>query len=429
MQKTKAKTLAGFLELEPNKQIVFDNMKEKIKSVFELNGLSPMDTPILEYSEVLLAKAGGETEKQIYRFTKGENDICMRFDLTVPFAKYSAIFENQLIFPFKRYQIGKVFRGERAQKGRLREFFQCDMDIIDEGELSIYADAECVSVLSQIFETLDYFIKIRISNRKLLGGMLDFFCLKEQTTEILNILDKQDKIGTEKTLEELLKITDKAKEILQLTAVNTVEKLEKVKINNTEFNQGVAEIKQLFEILKILKPKNEVVLDLKVIRGLDYYTGTIFEANLLGLSEPISVSAGGRYDNLAENYSNKKLAGVGVSIGLSRLFDILDKNNLLQYKTNTKSQVTIIPLGNTTNFCFDISKTLKENKINCDVLYFDKSFKSKLNYANRKKVPYIIVVGEEEIKNKTFGLKDMETGFVVEDKLENLIKVLRNKNE
>ncbi|MDD4815977.1 MAG: histidine--tRNA ligase [Clostridia bacterium] len=429
MQKTKAKTLAGFLELEPRKQIVFDNMKEKIKSVFELNGLSPMDTPILEYSEVLLAKAGGETEKQIYRFTKGENDICMRFDLTVPFAKYSAKFENQLIFPFKRYQIGKVFRGERAQKGRLREFFQCDMDIIDEGELSICADAECVSVLSQVFETLDYFIKIRISNRKLLGGMLDFFCLKEQTTEILNILDKQDKIGTEKTLEELLKITDKAKEILQLTAVNTVEKLEKVKINNTEFNQGVAEIKQLFEILKILKPKNEVVLDLKVIRGLDYYTGTIFEANLLGLGEPISVSAGGRYDNLAENYSNKKLAGVGVSIGLSRLFDILDKNNLLQYKTNTKSQVTIIPLGNTTNFCFDISKTLKENKINCDVLYFDKSFKSKLNYANRKKVPYIIVVGEEEIKNKTFGLKDMETGFVVEDKLENLIKVLRNKNE
>jgi len=425
MQKTKARTLAGFMELEPSKQIVFNNMKEKIKSVFELNGLSPMDTPILEYSEVLLAKAGGETEKQIYRFTKGENDICMRFDLTVPFAKYSAIFENQLIFPFKRYQIGKVYRGERTQKGRLREFYQCDMDIIDEGELSIYADAECLSVLSQIFESLDYYIKIRVSNRKLLSGALSFYNLQEKSAEILNILDKQDKIGPEKTLEELSKITTKSNEILHLTAIDSVEKLQKIDINNEVFNQGVEEINELFNILKILKPKNEVVLDLRIIRGLDYYTGTIFEANLLGLCEPISVGGGGRYDNLAENYTNKKLAGVGVSIGLSRLFDVLDKNNLLKFTNTSFSKVAIIPLGDTLNHCFELSRVLKNNNVSNEVLYFNKSFKNKLNYANRKKVPYIIVVGEKEIKAQIYGLKNMETGKVIEDKLENLIKILK----
>ena len=424
MQKTKAKTLAGFMELEPSKQIIFNQMKEKIKKVFELNGLTPMDTPILEYSDVLLAKAGGETEKQIYRFIKGENDICMRFDLTVPFAKYSAIFENQLIFPFKRYQIGKVFRGERTQKGRLREFYQCDMDIIDDGELSIYADAECVSVLSQIFEALDFFITIRVSNRKLLGGALNFYNLQEKQGEILSILDKQDKIGTEKTLEELIKITDKAKEILQLTAIDSVEKLQNFEIENAEFKQGVSEIKELFDIIKILKPKNQVVLDIKVIRGLDYYTGTIFEANLLGFSEPISIGGGGRYDNLTQNYTDKKLAGVGVSVGLSRLFDILDKNNLLEYKNNCISQVAIIPLGNTLNNCFEISKILKENNIENEVLYFNKPFKNKMNYANRKKVPFIIVVGENEVKTQIFGLKNMETGKVVETELEEIIKIL-----
>jgi len=430
MQKVNAKTLAGFMELEPAQQIVFNKMKRKIREVFEKNGLSPMDTPILEYSEILLAKAGGETEKQIYRFNKGETDLCMRFDLTVPFAKYCAINQNILTFPFRRYQIGKVFRGERVQKGRLREFYQCDMDIISDAELSLMADAECVSVMSQIFESLEQKVKISISNRKILVGFLEELNLQNNLTEILILLDKKDKIGREETIAELSKITNKAKEILEISEIKTIAELEKLKFNNQLFQQGITELTELFRNLQIMNVANDnIVLDLSIIRGLDYYTGTVFEAVLENVKEKVSVGGGGRYENLASNFTDKKLVGVGVSIGLSRLFDILDKNNLLEYKASTTAQIAIIPLGETLKECFEFAKIFRDKDIKAEVLYFDKPFKQKMQYANKIGVPFITVIGENEIKNEEYGLKNMSTGEVFQGSLTEIIAKLGEAND
>ena len=421
--KTKARTLAGFMELTPEKQIVFNQMEAKIRSVFERNGLTPTDTPILEYSEVLLAKAGGETEKQIYRFEKGDTDLCMRFDLTVPFAKYVAINQNNINFPFRRYQIGKVFRGERTQKGRFREFYQCDMDIIDEGELSLWADSECISVLSQIYHELGQKIHIKISNRKVLSGILEELGEGENQNQILNVLDKLTKIGEEKALEMLGEITQKGEEILSITKIEDIAGLENLPYTNPIFQKGVEELKSLFKNLRNLRMDNRFDLDLKIIRGLDYYTGTIFEAVLVG--ENISVGGGGRYENLAGNYTDKKLSGVGVSIGLTRLFDILDKNGKLPFPKSTTAQVAIIPLGDTSNHCFLMAEKLRDRGINAQVLYFDKSFKSKMNYANKIGVPFIMVIGDDELRSGVYGLKNMYTGEVFENNFEKILEKLR----
>ena len=524
MKKIKARTLAGFMELPPEKQIVFNRMKDKIAKVFELNGLSPMDTPILEYSDVLLAKAGGETEKQIYRFKKGDADICMRFDLTVPFAKYIAIFQNNLTFPFRRYQVGKSFRGERTQKGRFREFYQCDMDIIDECNYSnliaisndmtqrnnnseknkqnsdtaqkdislndenvdknrnlnnknsenqnvdnnniplkndnynnnravpnednktilncedssrseknnkgslltfLHSDAECIDVLSQIYSALEQSVIIKVSNRKILSGVLDFYGLNEKKTEIFTLLDKKNKINETDFLSQLNTLTIYASEILKILNCGCVSDLCNIEIQNEIFKQGVLEIRQLFEILKMRKLQNEIIFDISIIRGLDYYTGTVFETFLQNLPEKISVGGGGRYDNLSDCFTHRKFSGVGMSVGLTRLFDLLDKNNLLSFTETTTTHVAIVPLTNSQknisienetlnkeiiSHCIELSAFLIENKISTEVLYFDKPFKNKLNYANKKQIPYIIVVGENEFISQKYSLKNMTTG-------------------
>lgn len=429
MQKVKAKTLPGFIELSPSKQIVFNEMKDKIISVFKLNGLTPMDTPILEYSEVLLAKAGGETEKQIYKFKKGDTDMCMRFDLTVPFAKYVAIHQNELTFPFRRYQIGKSFRGEKAQKGRFREFYQCDMDIISDNELSLNADAECIDIFSQIFETLNQRVIIKINNRKIISGLIEHFKLKEKSNELMILLDKKDKMTEQKFLQNLNELTTKANEFLEILKVNNPEMLLNFNIKNKLFLQGVQEIISLFEILKIRNLKNEFVFDQSIIRGLAYYTGTVFEADLLELSENISVGGGGRYDNLTENFTDKKFYGVGSSVGLNRLFDLLDKNALLKFSKTTTSTLAIIPLKDTLNHCFELSKKLIQSGVANEVLYFKKPFKNKLNYANKKQIPFIVVVGEDEIESNLYSLKNMETGESIKTDLRGLIELLGGKVE
>ena len=429
MQKIKAKTLSGFMELTPEKQIVFNEMKDKIISVFKLNGLSPMDTPILEYSEVLLAKAGGETEKQIYRFKKGDTDMCMRFDLTVPFAKYVAIHQNELIFPFRRYQVGKSFRGERAQKGRFREFYQFDVDIISDENLSLNADAECIDIFSQIFEALDKRVIIKINNRKIINGLIEFYKLTDKSDEIMLLLDKKSKISEEKFLEELKKLTSKANEIQKILNLNEPQALLNYKIENKLFLQGVQEMQNILEILKIRDIKNQYVFDQSIIRGLAYYTGIVFEANLVDLDEKISVGGGGRYDNLAETFTDKNFCGVGSSVGLSRLFDLLDKNGLLQFSKTTTSSLAIIPLNNTIKECLALSKTLIKSGISNEVLYFDKPFKSKLNYANKKRIPFITVVGEDEIQSNLYSLKNMETGESIKTDSRGLIELLGGKVE
>lgn len=426
MQRTKAKTLAGFMELTPERQIVFNTMKSKIRNVFERNGLTPTDTPVLEYSDVLLAKAGGETEKQIYRFTKGDTDLCLRFDLTVPFAKFTALNQNQLNFPFRRYQIGKVYRGERTQKGRFREFYQCDMDIIDEGELSLWADAECISVLSQIYYELGQKITIKISNRKIWIGILQELGDADKQSEILNILDKLGKIGDQKALEMLAEVSKNASKILEITKIQNLADLKNLGFQNATFADGISELEELFAHLRAVRMDNRFDLDLTIIRGLDYYTGSIFEAVLDG--ENISVGGGGRYENLAQNYTDKKFSGVGVSIGLTRLFDILDKNGRLAFPKSTTSKVAIIPLGDTQNHCFLMAEKLRDRGVNVEVLYFNKSFKAKMNYANKIGVPYIMVIGDDELRTGLYGLKNMQTGEVVENDFDNILQKLKNEN-
>lgn len=426
MQKTKARTLTGFMELLPEKQILFNKMKNIIEHTFIVNGLSPMDTPVLEYSQVLLAKAGGETEKQIYRFAKGDNDLCMRFDLTVPFAKYVALYYHDLNFPFRRYQIGKVFRGERAQKGRLREFYQCDMDIISNSELELIADAECIDVLSQIFENLNQEIVIRVNNRKIINGLLEEFNLVSSMNEILNILDKKDKIGYDKTLQLLSAHTQRAKYLLDIFEIKSLEDLKLNNFKNKLIYEGIEELKQILNILNKKQTKAEIVFDLSIIRGLDYYTGIVFEANLKNINEKVSVGAGGRYDNLTEHFCDEKFSGVGVSIGLSRLFDLLDKNNLLNFFEQTSAIVALLPFENFIDQAFCIENILKENNIPVENVYYkNKNFKNKLNYINKKGINFLIVIGEDEIKSNIFQIKNMITGETQKLHLDEIIKYVK----
>ena len=338
MNKTEPRTLAGFMELMPNEQILFEQIKQKIEKTYQKFGFLPLDTPILELSEVLLAKAGGETEKQIYRFEKGDTDISMRFDLTVPLAKYVAKNYGNLSFPFRRYQIGKVYRGERTQKGRFREFYQCDIDIIGDGELSVMNDAELPSVIYNVFKELGFDdFTIKINNRKLFNGLFESLNQKENAVEILRIIDKIEKIGKDAVIEELEKIevpTASINKILEFIEIEgtTDEKLQKLQnlgIENEAFKTGLDELTQVVKYVRLFGiPDSNFKVDLTIARGLDYYTGTVYETFLNEYRELGSVCSGGRYENLAEHYTDKKLPGVGISIGLTRLFYKLNELNL-----------------------------------------------------------------------------------------------------
>ena len=334
MNKIEPRTLAGFMELLPEEQILFEQMKQKIEKTYQKFGFLPLDTPIIELSEVLLAKAGGETEKQIYRFNKGDTDLSLRFDLTVPLAKFVAKNYGNLSFPFRRYQIGKVYRGEKVQKGRFREFYQCDIDIIGDGELSILNDAEIPNVIYTIFKELGFDdFTIRINNRKLLNGLFESLSQNENATEILRIIDKIEIIGKEAVIEELEKISvskDSINKILEFIEIDgttdeKISKLQNLNIENEMFKIGLEEITETIKYIRIFGiPENNFKLDLTIARGLDYYTGTVYETFLNEHREIGSVCSGGRYENLAEYYTNKKLPGIGISIGLTRLFYVLN---------------------------------------------------------------------------------------------------------
>ena len=423
--------LSGFMELSPEKQIVFDNMQEKIKTVFNRNCFMPLDTPVLELAEVLLAKSGGDIDKEIYHFNKGDSHIAMRYDLTVPLARFVAMNSETLSYPFKRYQIGKVYRGEKAQKGRFREFYQCDADIIGNEKLPVAADAECVNMLYEIFKELNLEVIINISNRNLLDGLIEEMGLSSQRNEILTILDKLDKIGVENVTAMLgdLGLSDKnITKLVHLCAKKgdfseLIGDLFKVSKNET-YLKGVNELQELFTCLEAYGAKN-CILNAGVIRGQNYYTGTIFEANMPSHPEFGAVGAGGRYDNLAQYFTDKKLPGVGMSIGLTRLFDLLDKNNLLPEEPKTNITLEIIPLGDTLTTCLSLVTHFKENGINAQVNYDERSFKAKLKAANTKQIPYVLIVGEDEVKNKTYALKDMLNGTQSTLSKEDCVKTIK----
>ena len=422
MQTVKPRTMSGFLELLPKEQKVFNSMKEKVESVLRLNGLACLDTPILELSEILLAKAGGETEKQIFRVIKGDTDMTMRFDLTVPLAKYVSLYKNELTFPFRRYQIGKVFRGERPQKGRLREFYQCDADIIGDGELPIEADAEVISILSNIYTALNVDAEILVSNRKVLLGLFEEEGLTDKQNEILALLDKCEKMGKDACFKEVKELAgESAEKIFKIFEMKSLEELKNSGVQNETYKEGVSELEKVLSLLDVMNVKN-AKLNLSIIRGLDYYTGTVFEGRLKEFPA-ISIGGGGRYENLASYFSSSKMPGVGFGMGLTRLFVLLKELGKLEIGGENYSKLAIIPIGDTESFSFNMAAKLRAENVPCEVLY-SRSFKARMNAANKMGVPYIIVVGEDEVASGIFGVKNMQTGETVKVKLEEIKGVL-----
>mgnify|MGYP004599311279 CR=1 FL=1 len=435
MKKTEPRTLAGFMELMPNEQILFEQIKEKIEKTYQKFGFLPLDTPILELSEVLLAKAGGETEKQIYRFDRGDTDISMRFDLTVPLAKYVAKNYGNLSFPFRRYQIGKVYRGEKMQKGRYREFYQCDIDIIGDGELSVRNDAELPSVIYNIFKELGFDkFTIKINNRKLLNGLFESLNQKENSVEILRIIDKIEKIGKEAVIEELEKIkvpTESINKILEFieldgTTDEKLQKLQNLDIKNEAFKTGLTELTEVVKYVRLFGiPDSNFKVDLTIARGLDYYTGTVYETFLNEYREIGSVCSGGRYENLAENYTDKKLPGVGISIGLTRLFYKLNELNLINANKKSVSEILIVPMLEDLNVPIKIANDLRKNGINTEIFLNDKKLKAKMKYADKLEIPYVIVVGEDEVKSNVIKIKNMKTGDETESYIDNIVESIK----
>ena len=433
-EQIKPKTLPGFMELLPNEQILFNKMKNTIQKTYESFGFLPLDTPIIEEAKILLAKAGGETEKQIYRFMKGENDLALRFDLTVPLAKYVTEYYDKLSFPFKRYQIGKVYRGEKPQRGRYREFYQCDIDIIGDGELSVVNDAELASVIYKTFLNLGFDdFTICINNRKILNGLFEGLNVKENSVEILRTIDKLDKIGPEKVRKELCEeiSEDKVDTIMDFISISgnnneKIKALEEINISNNTWNEGLKDLKEVVKFIRIfMVPEENFKIDLTIARGLDYYTGTVYETFLNKYRNLGSVCSGGRYDNLTEFYSTRKMPGVGISIGLSRLFFQLTDSNIISVDKQSIADVLVISMDNNYEKCAQIASTLRQNGLKVQVDFEDKKIAKKFKYADKLNINYVIVIGEDEIKNNVVTLKNMITGEQNTVTLEESIKIIQ----
>lgn len=431
-EKVEPKTLPGFMELMPQDQILFDKMKNTIESVYSSYGFYPLDTPIIELSNVLLAKAGGETEKQIYRFNKGDNDLSLRFDLTVPLAKYVASRSNELIFPFKRYQIGKVYRGERPQKGRFREFYQCDIDVIGNETLSILYDAEIPSIIYDLFKKLNIGdFTIRINNRKILTGFFNSLELNSKVTDILRIIDKIEKIGEDEVKSELSLLdidSDKVSKIIDFIRINgdaftKIERLKNLGITDEVYNEGVNELETVINNIKARGlDSNFYDVDLTIARGLDYYTGTVYETILKDYPSIGSVCSGGRYENLATYYTDKKLPGVGISIGLTRLFYQLKEAGVIKTTDSSVADITILPMTENYEYVYKFSNLLKRFGVRVDTAFLGK-FKQLMRYADKQKTPYVLIIGDDEISKGVAVLKDMFTGLQTEVTLENIIEI------
>ena len=422
MASMKPRTLSGFMELLPGPQQQMERIMEILRTTYALYGFTPLDTPAIESAEVLLAKGGGETEKQIYRFTKGDSDLALRFDLTVPLAKYVALHYGELSFPFRRYQIGKVYRGERAQRGRFREFYQADIDIIGDGKLDIVNEAEIPSVIYAIFTALGLKrFQIRVNNRKVLNGFYESLGLTEQSADIMRTADKLEKIGAEnvrKILVEDLSIpADKADEILSFMAITGTNEavltaLDAYRGRSEKLDQGLDELKTVVGYLADFGvPQENFAVDLTIARGLDYYTGTVYETTLLDHPEIGSVCSGGRYDNLAEYYTDKQLPGVGISIGLTRLFYVLGEQHMLSDAMNTApADALILPMTSDLSPAIRLATAFREQGIRTQLYLEQKKFKAKMSYADKLAIPYAVFLGEDEIAQGLCSVKDLRTG-------------------
>ncbi len=418
----KPRTLSGFMELLPQKQARFERMTAVLRNTYASYGFAQLDTPAIEDAQILLAKGGGETEKQIYRFQKGDSDLALRFDLTVPLAKYVALHYNELAFPFRRYQISKVYRGERAQRGRFREFYQADIDIIGDGKLDILNEAEIPAIIYNVFQGfgLNRF-QIRVNNRKILTGFYAMLNLSEKSGDIMRTVDKLDKIGPEKVagilVEDCALTQQQAEEILKFIAITgtnatVLEALQGYAGRNPVFDAGLEELKAVVANLAAFGvPEANFAVDLTIARGLDYYTGTVYETTLLDHPEIGSVCSGGRYDNLAGYYIDKPLPGVGISIGLTRLFYVLDEQGLLNPDLpSAPADVLILPMTDNPGCAISTAQTLRQSGLRVQLYCEQKKFKQKMAYADKIGVPFAVLLGEDEIAENVCSVKNMATG-------------------
>lgn len=430
----KPSILPGFMELTPTDQILFNKMLDTIRANYEKFGFLPIDTPVIEKTEVLLAKGGGETEKQVYRFEKGSTDMSLRFDLTVPLARYVSQHYSELSFPFRRYHIGKVYRGERNQKGRFREFYQCDIDIIGNGSLDIINDAEIPAVIYSTFKDLGFeSFTIKINNRKILKGFFQSINIDDSTL-VLRAIDKLDKIGISGVEKELgdLGLNEgtitKIKEFISIKGSNQeiMEELEELAIDNEIFKEGLDELATVVKYIGLFGvPEENYKIELTIARGLDYYTGTVYETFLDDYSSIGSVCSGGRYDDLATYYTKQKLPGVGISIGFTRLFYQLMEANIIKSTDGSLTTALIIPMDGFMDDCVEVANILRKEGIYSQVYLESGKIGKKFNYADKLNIPYVIVIGQEEVENKTYSFRDMKTGEQKNISLEELIKCLK----
>ena len=418
----KPRTLSGFMELLPGKQAQFERMLAILRETYSSYGFAALDTPVIEDAQILLAKGGGETEKQIYRFQKGDSDLALRFDLTVPLAKYVALHAGELAFPFRRYQISKVYRGERAQRGRFREFYQADIDIIGDGKLDILNEAEIPAIIYKVFKGfgLNRF-QIRVNNRKILNGFYAMLGLSEKSGDIMRTVDKLDKIGAEKVkailVDDCALTEAEADEILKFIAIRgtnaeVLAALDGYAGRNEMFDAGLAELKAVTVNLAAFGvPEANFAVDLTIARGLDYYTGTVYETTLLDHPEIGSVCSGGRYDNLAGYYTERQLPGVGISIGLTRLFYVLDEQGLLNPQLPTAPcDALVLPMTSEPGEAIALAEALRSAGLKVQLYGEAKKFKQKMAYADKLGVPFAVLLGEDEIAEGVCSVKNMTTG-------------------
>ena len=427
MKKFNTSPLSGMQELLPTEQAVFDQLKQSISDVYHHYGFLSIETPIIERTDILLAKAGGDTEKQIYMVSKTAEsadsaDQALRFDHTVPLARYVVEHNNDLAFPFQVTQINRNFRGERAQRGRFREFYQCDADIIGREKLPITYDAK---VIACIYDALKTFklpkMLIRISNRKVLAGFLKSLNLSEKTSEISNIIDHAEKVPVEKSTAALRELGLSDDQVDKVTAFmftrgnyEEIEtKLKEIMGDTESVADGLSELKIVFDILA-KKGTGNCIIDFMIIRGLDYYTGTVFEIMLEDYREIGSISGGGRYENLASNFTDQKFPGVGGSIGLTRLFFVLRGYNLINIETKQPVDYVILPISeNEYEAIFELADKLREQGKTVDVDLSDRKLGDKFNRAS-KIAKYATVIGNDEVLSQKFTAKNLQTGEIIE---------------
>lgn len=438
MSKVQPRRPSGFGEYLPGEQLEFNRLLTIIRDTYEKYGFSPLDTPDLELTQVLLAKGGGETEQQVYSFKREGSDtnLTLRYDLTVPLARYVSEHQSDLVFPFSRYHIGKVHRAERAQAGRFREFYQCDIDTI--GSESPVVDAQFPAIINEIFEKFGFGeFTIRLNNRMILNGFFEGIGLKAVSRDVLRTIDKMEKITRDELIVELANIgldESQVERVLEFTAIKgtndeIIEQLRQLGIESEQFDDGVSKIEVLINALRAMGvPESRFQIDLRIARGLDYYTGTVYETLLDEHPEVGSVCSGGRYDDLASYYTDTKLPGVGISIGLTRLFYALRQNGVIQAERQSPASVVVIPIGQEQHFrAFEVASALRNTGVATTLNTEPGRLGSRLRYASRMGFPYVIVIGAEEVENGTISVKDMLANSTETLTLDAAVQVLSNR--